>query len=68
MIVRIARDIDEAIKKNRLSVCFTHQGKALFGGDVDRVVLWYELGYGYAHSADRLICFARHTLTSEPFM
>ena len=36
-IVRTAKDIGEAIKEKKLGVFFTHQGTALFGGDVDRV-------------------------------
>lgn len=47
MIVRNAKDIDEAIKDKKLGIYFTHQGTALFGGDVDRVALWRQLGYGY---------------------
>ena len=46
-IVRTAKDIDDAIKENKLGLFFTHQGTALFGGDVDRVGLWRQLGYGY---------------------
>ena len=46
-IVRTAKEIDEAIKEKKLGVYFTHQGTALFGGDVDRVGLWRQLGYGY---------------------
>ena len=49
MIVRNAKDIDEAVNEKNLGVNVTHQGTVLFGGDVDRVVsLWGELGYGYA--------------------
>lgn len=46
-IVRTAKDIDDAIKEKKLGVFFTHQGTALFGGDVDRVALWRQLGFGY---------------------
>jgi len=46
-IVRSAPDIAMAIEENRLGLFFTHQGTALFGGDVDMVGLWRQLGYGY---------------------
>lgn len=46
-IVRTTRDIDDAINENKLGLFFTHQGTALFGGDLDRVGLWRQLGYGY---------------------
>jgi membrane dipeptidase len=46
-IVRTAKDIDEAIQEQKLGLFFTHQGTALFGGDLDRVGLWRQLGYGY---------------------
>jgi len=46
-IVRTTNDIDAAIKENKLGLFFTHQGTALFGGDVDMVGLWRQLGYGY---------------------
>lgn len=46
-IVRTAKDIDDAIKEKKLGLFFTHQGTALFGGDVDRVGLWRQLGFGY---------------------
>jgi len=36
-----------AIKEKKLGLFFTHQGTALFGGDVDRVALWRQLGFGY---------------------
>jgi len=47
MIVRTARDIDTAIKEDKLGFFFTHQGTALFINDVDMVGLWRQLGYGY---------------------
>ncbi len=47
MIVRTTKDIDEAVKQNKLGIYFTHQGTQIFGGDVDRVALWREMGYGY---------------------
>jgi membrane dipeptidase len=46
-IVRTTQDIDTAIKENKLGLFFTHQGTALFNGDVDMVGLWRQLGYGY---------------------
>ena len=46
-IVRTTQDIDTAVKENKLGLFFTHQGTALFGGDVDMVGLWRQLGYGY---------------------
>lgn len=46
-IVRTAKDIDDAINEKKLGLFFTHQGTALFGGDLDRVGLWRQLGYGY---------------------
>lgn len=46
-IVRSTQDIDIAIKENKLGIFFTHQGTALFNGDVDMVGLWRQLGYGY---------------------
>lgn len=46
-LVRTAKDIDDAIAEGKLGIFFTHQGTALFGGDLDRVGLWKELGYGY---------------------
>jgi len=46
-IVRTTDDIDAAIKENKLGLFFTHQGTALFGGDVDMVGLWRQLAYGY---------------------
>jgi membrane dipeptidase len=46
-IVRTTNDIDTAIKENKLGLFFTHQGTALFAGDVDMVGLWRQLGYGY---------------------
>lgn len=46
-IVRSAKDIDAAVAENKLGLFFTHQGTALFGGDVDMVGLWRQLGYGY---------------------
>lgn len=46
-IVRTTQDIDQAIKEDKLGIFFTHQGTALFGGDLDRVGFWRQLGYGY---------------------
>jgi len=46
-IVRTAKDIDEAIKEKKLGLFFTHQGTALFGGAIDRIAVWRQLGYGY---------------------
>lgn len=46
-IVRTTDDIDTAIKEDKLGIFFTHQGTALFQGDVDMVGLWRQLGYGY---------------------
>jgi len=45
-IVRTVRDIDEAVKEKKLGIFFSHQGAARFGGDLDRVVLFRQLGYG----------------------
>ena len=47
MLVRTTKDIDEAVKQNKLGIFFTHQGTQIFGGDVDRVGFWRELGFGY---------------------
>ncbi len=47
MIVRTTKDIDEAVKQNKLGIYFTHQGTQIFGGDVDRVALWREMRYVY---------------------
>ena len=45
MIVRTTKDIDEAVKQNKLGIYFTHQGTQIFAGDVDRVAflgfLWF---------------------------
>ncbi len=46
-LVRTTADIDEAIAEDKLGIFFTHQGTALLGGDLGRVGLWRELGYGY---------------------
>ena len=46
-IVRTTQDIDIAVKEDKLGLFFTHQGTGLFGGDVDMVGLWRQLGYGY---------------------
>jgi len=46
-IVRTTKDIDEAIKEKKLGIFFTHQGTALFNGDIDMVGVWRQLGYGY---------------------
>jgi len=45
--VRTAADIDEAIAQDKSGIFVTHLGTALFVGDLDRVGLWRELGYGY---------------------
>ena len=47
MLVRTTKDIDEAVKQNKLGIYFTHQGTQIFGGDIDRVGFWRELGFGY---------------------
>jgi len=47
MLVRTTKDIDEAVKQNKLGIFFTHQGTQIFGGDIDRVGFWRELGFGY---------------------
>jgi membrane dipeptidase len=47
MLVRTTKDIDEAVKQNKLGIFFTHQGTQIFGGDVDRVGFWREMGFGY---------------------
>ena len=47
MLVRTTKDIDEAVKQNKLGIYFTHQGTQIFGGDVDRVGFWREMGFGY---------------------
>lgn len=47
MLVRTTKDIDEAVKQNKLGIFFTHQGTQIFGGDVDRVAFWREMGFGY---------------------
>ncbi len=47
MLIRTTKDIDEAHKQNKLGIYFTHQGTQIFGGDIDRVGLWREMGYGY---------------------
>lgn len=46
-IVRTTKDIDTAIAEDKLGIFFTHQGTAIFDGDLDRVGFWRELGYGY---------------------
>lgn len=51
-IVRTTKDIDESIKEKKLGLFFTHQGTALFNGDVDMVGVWRQLGYGYC-----LLCY-----------
>lgn len=51
-IVRTAKDIDDAIQDKRLGLFFTHQGTALFDGDVEMVGVWRQLGYGYC-----LLCY-----------
>lgn len=47
MLIRTTKDIDEAVKQNKLGIYFTHQGTQIFGGDIDRVGFWRELGFGY---------------------
>ncbi|WP_287522910.1 dipeptidase [Okeania sp. SIO2C2] len=46
-IVRTTKDIDEAIEEKKLGIFFTHQGTALFNGDIDMVGVWRQMGYGY---------------------
>lgn len=46
-IVRTTKDIDAAIAEDKLGIFFTHQGTAIFDGDLDRVGFWRQLGYGY---------------------
>lgn len=46
-IVRTAADVEAAIREDKLGIFFTHQGTALFPGDVDMVGLWRQLAYGY---------------------
>lgn len=47
MIVRTAKDIREAKEKGKLGFYFVHQGTKQFEGDVDRVAVMRQLGYGY---------------------
>jgi membrane dipeptidase len=46
-IVRTGKDIDDAVKEKKLGIYFTHQGTSLFGGDLDRIGFWRQLGFGY---------------------
>jgi membrane dipeptidase len=46
-IVRTAKDIREAVKESKLGIYFTHQGTQQSEGDLDRVGLFRQLGYGY---------------------
>lgn len=59
-IVRTTNDIDAAIKGDKLGVFFSHQGPALFNGDVDLVGLWRQLGYGY-----RLLAYNQRNAVGE---
>lgn len=49
-IIRTTRDIDTAIAENKLGIFFTHQGTAIFDGDLDRVGFWRQLGMGLTGS------------------
>jgi len=44
-IVRTVKDIDAA--ENKLGIYFTHQGSGLFEGDVEKVGVFRQLGYGF---------------------
>ena len=46
-IVRTTKDIDTAVAENKLGIYFTHQGSGLFEGDVEKVGIFRQLGYGY---------------------
>lgn len=46
-IIRTTKDIDAVIAEGKLGIFFTHQGTAIFDGDLDRVGFWRQLGYGY---------------------
>lgn len=46
-IVRTANDIDQAMAENKLGIYFTHQGTGHFEGDVEKVAVFRQLGYGY---------------------
>lgn len=46
-IVRTAKDIRDAVAEGKLGIYFTHQGTNQFEGDVERVGVMRQLGYGY---------------------
>ena len=46
-IVRTIKDIDKAVAENKLGIYFTHQGSGLFEGDVEKVGVFRQLGYGF---------------------
>ena len=47
MIVRNKADMDQAMAEKKLGIYFTHQGTGLYEGDVERVGVLRQLGYGY---------------------
>lgn len=46
-IVRTTADIDDAIKEGKLGIYFTNQGTTVFEGDVEKVGVFRQLGFGY---------------------
>ena len=46
-LVRSAADIDAAREEGKLGIYFTHQGTGLIEGDVEKVGVLRQLGYGY---------------------
>jgi hypothetical protein len=38
---------DKETKMNKLGIYFTHQGSGLFEGDVEKVGVFRQLGYGF---------------------
>jgi membrane dipeptidase len=46
-LVRTTKDIDRAVAENKLGIYFTHQGSGLFEGDVEKVGVFRQLGYGF---------------------
>ena len=46
-LVRSTADIDAAREERKLGLYFTHQGTGLFEGDVEKVGVLRQLGYGY---------------------
>ena len=46
-IVHTVKDIDAAVAENKLGIYFTHQGSGLFEGDVEKVGVFRQLGYGF---------------------